>query len=106
MGFLELRRQCGVSHEVRRGPQGASREVPGKLSLHARVYWGRFIDLDPGSTGLREELPRRPWVMIAVSGKPRRLAATWFPLLPSSHGSSEETSTPSPSKQSRQSSRF
>ena len=36
VGFLELRRQCGVSHEVRRGPQGASREVPGKLSLHAR----------------------------------------------------------------------
>ena len=42
----ELRRQCGVSHEVRRGPQGASREVPGKLSLHARGYWERFIDLE------------------------------------------------------------
>ena len=26
VGFLELQRQCGVSHEVRRGPQGASRE--------------------------------------------------------------------------------
>ena len=25
MGFLELRRQCGVSHEVGRGAQGASR---------------------------------------------------------------------------------
>ena len=24
MGFLELRRQCGVSHEVPRGSQGAS----------------------------------------------------------------------------------
>ena len=46
MGFLELRRQCGVSHEVRQGAQGASHEVPGKLSLHARGYWERFIDLE------------------------------------------------------------
>ena len=36
----------GASHSARRGPQGASREVPGKLSLHARGYWERFIDLD------------------------------------------------------------
>ena len=35
MGFLELRRQCGVSHEVRRGAQGASRVAPGKTGLHA-----------------------------------------------------------------------
>ena len=35
MGFLELRHQCGVSHEVRRGAQGASRVVPGKSGLHA-----------------------------------------------------------------------
>ena len=34
MGFLELRRQCGVSHEVGRGAQGASRVVPGKSGLH------------------------------------------------------------------------
>ena len=47
MGFLELRRQCGVSHEVRRGAQGASLEVPGKSSLHARGYWERFIALEP-----------------------------------------------------------
>ena len=33
-GFLELRRQCGVSHEVRRGAQGASRVAPGKSGLH------------------------------------------------------------------------
>ena len=26
MGFLELQRQCGVSHEVLRGAQGASRD--------------------------------------------------------------------------------
>ena len=30
MGFLELRPQCGVSDEVRRGAQGASRVAPGK----------------------------------------------------------------------------
>ena len=46
MGFLELRHQCWVSHEVRRGPQGASHEVPGKLSLHARGPAGRE-DLTP-----------------------------------------------------------
>ena len=36
MGFLELRRQCGVSHEVRWGAQGDSHVVPGKSDLHAR----------------------------------------------------------------------
>ena len=34
MGFLELRRQCGVSHEVRQGAQGASRVAPGKSGPH------------------------------------------------------------------------
>ena len=34
MAFLELWRQCGVSHEVRRGTQGASHVAPGKSSLH------------------------------------------------------------------------
>ena len=36
VGFLELRRQCGVSHEVRRGAQGASLMAPGKSGLHVR----------------------------------------------------------------------
>ena len=36
MGFLELRRQCGVSHEVRRGVQVASRVATGKSGLHGR----------------------------------------------------------------------
>ena len=35
MGFLELQRQCGVSHQVRQGAQGGSRVAPGKLGLHA-----------------------------------------------------------------------
>ena len=34
VGFLELRRQCGVSHEVQRVAQGASHVVPGKSGLH------------------------------------------------------------------------
>ena len=34
MGFLELQRKCGVSHEVRRGAQGASLMAPGKSGLH------------------------------------------------------------------------
>ena len=36
MCVLELRRQCGVSHEVRLGAQGASRVAPGKSGLHVR----------------------------------------------------------------------
>ena len=36
MGFLELQRQCGVSHEVLRGAQGASHVAPGKSGIHAR----------------------------------------------------------------------
>ena len=36
MGFLELRRQCGVSHEICWGDQGASRAAPGKSGLPAR----------------------------------------------------------------------
>ena len=46
MGFLELRRQCGVSHEVGRGAQGASRVVPGKSGLHVRGEGGRIIALE------------------------------------------------------------
>ena len=37
MGFLELRRQCGVSHEVRWGAQGASHVVPGYAGQEATV---------------------------------------------------------------------
>ena len=46
MGFLELRRQCGVSHEVRRGAQGASCVAPGKSGLHVRGEGERIIALD------------------------------------------------------------
>ena len=47
MGFLELRRQCGVSHEVRRGAQGASHGAPGKSGLHVRGEVERVIALEP-----------------------------------------------------------
>ena len=36
MGFLQLRRQYQISHEVRRGAQGASLMAPGKSGLHVR----------------------------------------------------------------------
>ena len=46
MCFLELRRQCGVSHEVRRAAQGASRVAPGKSGLHVRGEGDRIIALE------------------------------------------------------------
>ena len=46
MGFLELRHQCGVSHEVRWGAQGASRVAPGKSGLHAHSEGELVITLE------------------------------------------------------------
>ena len=46
MGFLELRRQCGFSHEVRRGSQAASRVEPVKSGLHACGEGERVIALE------------------------------------------------------------
>ena len=46
MGFLELRHQCGVSHEVRWGAQGASRVAPGKSGLHVGGEGERIIALE------------------------------------------------------------
>ena len=47
MGFLELRSQCGVSHEVRQGAQGASLMAPGKSGLHVRGEGVRVISIEP-----------------------------------------------------------
>ena len=47
MCFLELRRQCGVSHEERQGAQGASRVAPGKSGLRVRGEGERVIALEP-----------------------------------------------------------
>ena len=46
MVFLELRRQCGVSHKVRRRAQEASRAAPGKSGLHARSEGERVLALE------------------------------------------------------------
>ena len=46
MGFLELQRQCGVSHEVRQRAQGASRVAPGKSGLHVCGEGDRIIALE------------------------------------------------------------
>ena len=44
--LLELRRQCGVSHEVPQGAQGASHVAPGKSGVHARGEGERVIALE------------------------------------------------------------
>ena len=46
MGFLELWRQCGVSHEMRWGAQGASPAAPEKSGLHACGQADRVIALE------------------------------------------------------------
>ena len=45
MGFLELQRQCGVSHEVLQGAQVASHVALGKSGLHASGEGERVIAL-------------------------------------------------------------
>ena len=44
--FLELRCQCGVSHKVRPGAQGASHVALGKSGLHAQCERERVIALE------------------------------------------------------------
>ena len=46
MGFLRLRLPWGFSHEARRGPQGASRAVPGNSCLHAHGEGELVITLE------------------------------------------------------------
>ena len=46
MCFLELWRQCGVSHEVGQGPQGASLVAPGMSGLHSCGEGERVIFLE------------------------------------------------------------
>ena len=46
MVLVDLRRQCGVSHEVRRGAQGASRVAPEKLGPHANDEGEHVIALE------------------------------------------------------------
>ena len=41
---LELRRQCGVSHEVRQVAQGASPVAPGKSGFNGRGE-GNVVDI-------------------------------------------------------------
>ena len=44
--FLELRRQCGVSHEVRKGALGASHVVPDKSGFPCESRGERVIALE------------------------------------------------------------
>ena len=44
--FLKLRRQCGFSHEVRWGTQGAFRVAPGKSDFHSSCEGEHSIGLE------------------------------------------------------------
>ena len=80
VGFLELRRQCGVSHEVRQGAQGASLMAPGKSGLHVRGEGVRVISIEPWKqirasrhveVGLSRSFShcgRKPWVPSTCAG--------------------------------------
>ena len=74
VGFLELQSQCGVSHEVRRGAQGAPLMAPGKSGLHVCGEGVRVISIEPWKqirasrhveVGLSRSFShcgRKPWV--------------------------------------------
>ena len=77
MGFLELRRQCGVSHEVRQGAQGASHVAPGKSGFYARG-WGSASLLSSHGRGIapQDALKKDSRGLLRVgAGNP------WFPRL-------------------------
>ena len=85
MGFLELRHQCGVSHEVRREAQGASLMVPGKSGLHVPGEGVRVIAIESwkqnrASRRVEEGLSRsfsgcgrKPCVPLTCAGGLRKL---------------------------------
>ena len=60
VSFLKLRRQCGVSHEVQQGAQGASLMAPGKSGLHVRGEGVRVISIEPW----KQIRSSRHWCMI------------------------------------------
>ena len=71
--FLELRRHCGVSHEVPQGFQGASCVASGKSSIpfELRVRTG---DCSPGQAG--KEVPNLA-MTVASRGFSRAAAPVW-----------------------------
>ena len=89
MGFLELRHQCGVSHEVRRGAQGASCVAPGKSGLHECSRGSASLPSSHGRglgppDALKKDSRYLSWV---AAGNPR------FPrLLPGAEGTSQGAS--------------
>ena len=79
--FLEHRRQCGVSYEVRRRAQGASRLAPGKSGLHATGEGERVIALESweGNQALRhveEDSRGLSWDPAGNPGVPRLAPVT------------------------------
>ena len=59
VGFLELQRQCGVSHEVLRGAQGASHVALRKSGLHAHCEGALEKTLMLGGIGGRRRRGRQ-----------------------------------------------
>ena len=85
MCFLRLRRPWGFSHEAR-GPQGASRAVPGNSCLHAHGEGELVITLEswdfPGkSTGVECHCLLRYWrlpsLQIHMKSKPVKPGGLW-----------------------------
>ena len=80
VSFLKLRRQCGVSHQVQQGAQGASLMAPGKSGLHVRGEGVRVISIEPWKqirasrhveVGLSRSFShcgRKPWVPSTCAG--------------------------------------
>ena len=76
MGFLELQRQCGVSHEVLQGAQGASHVALGKSGLHAHCEGECVIALESwkvyrASRPLKKDFQGVSWVTAVNPGFPR-----------------------------------
>ena len=81
MGFHELQRQCGVSHEVLRGAQGASHVALGKSGLHACGQADRVIALESWEglgpqDAFKKDSPGFSWVGAGNTRFPRPLPGT------------------------------
>ena len=79
VSFLKLRRQCGVSHEVRQGAQGASLMAPGKSGLHVRGKGVRVISIEPWKQirASRHQTQRSPEGPRHLHRIPRLSEAPW-----------------------------
>ena len=85
MVFFELRRDCGVSQELRLGTQGAARVAPGKSNLHSSCQrecgialesrkWNRASRcVEEGISRSFSSCGRKPWVPSTCVGDLKEL---------------------------------